>query len=246
MLTAGIDLAAQPAKTGAVLVEWATQPPSVIDARIRVDDAHIVDVCRRVNETGGKVGIDCALGWPREFVKFVVAHAADDVLPPAEPTTQSLRLRATDVALSSGWLHMFPLSVSTNLLGVTAFRAARVLTQLRENDMHVDRSGTSGVVCEVYPAASRKVWGLAGKPRELNQILAKLPMTVSAADRATLENEHAFDALVAALSARAVTLNQTRGPGPGEHHRASEEGWIHVPNEGHQLADLTKSVGLAH
>ncbi|MCA1703263.1 MAG: hypothetical protein LC808_08305 [Actinobacteria bacterium] len=28
--TAGIDLAAQPAKTGAVVVNWATEPPTVV------------------------------------------------------------------------------------------------------------------------------------------------------------------------------------------------------------------------
>jgi hypothetical protein len=40
------------------------------------------------------------------------------------------------------------------MLGVTALRAVRLLAELRERDMPVDRAGR-GTVCEVYPAASR-------------------------------------------------------------------------------------------
>ncbi|MGI9157257.1 MAG: DUF429 domain-containing protein [Marmoricola sp.] len=98
MLTAGIDLAAQPAKTGAVLVDWSSEPPTVVRAWRKVTDEQILALCEEVPRRG-RVGIDCPLGWPRPFVAFVTAHAANQPLPTTEHDTQSLRLRSTDIAL---------------------------------------------------------------------------------------------------------------------------------------------------
>jgi len=99
VLTAGIDLAAQPAKTGAVLVDWSSEPPTVVQARREITDKQILVLCKEVAGQQGRVGIDCPLGWPRAFVAFVTAHAAHQPLPTTEPGTRSLRLRATDIAL---------------------------------------------------------------------------------------------------------------------------------------------------
>jgi len=159
VLTAGIDLAAQPAKTGAVLVDWSSEPPTVVLARSKFTDEQILALCENVTRQRGRVGIDCPLGWPRPFVDFVGAHAANRPLPTTELSTQSLRLRATDIAVVQRRLGRRPLSVSTNMLGVTALRAARLLAELRDRGMPVDRAGR-GTVCEVYPAASRSAWGL--------------------------------------------------------------------------------------
>lgn len=158
MLTAGIDLAAQPAKTGAVLVDWSSEPPTVVRAWRKVTDEQILALCEEVARQRGRVGIDCPLGWPRPFVAFVAAHSANRPLPTTEFGTQSLRLRATDIAVVQRRPGRPPLSVSTNMLGVTALRAARLLAELRERGMPVDRTGR-GTVCEVYPAASRSAWG---------------------------------------------------------------------------------------
>ncbi len=160
MLTAGIDLAAQPAKTGAVLVDWSSEPPTVVRAWRKVTDEQILALCEEVARQQGRVGIDCPLGWPRPFVAFITAHAANRPLPTTELGTHSLRLRATDIAVMQRRLGRPPLSVSTNMLGVTALRAARLLAELRERGMPVDRAGRAGragrgTVCEVYPAASR-------------------------------------------------------------------------------------------
>ena len=48
MITAGIDLAAQPAKTGAVLVDWASDVPTVLRASTRVTDEQILALCAEV------------------------------------------------------------------------------------------------------------------------------------------------------------------------------------------------------
>jgi hypothetical protein len=120
----------------------------------------------------GRVGIDCPLGWPRAFLAFIAAHAADVPLPIMGSDTRSLRLRTTDIALHER-LGLNPLSVSTNMLGVTALRAARLLAALRECGMPVDRAGR-GMVCEVYPAASRVAWGLPTKARDPGRNFYKL------------------------------------------------------------------------
>jgi hypothetical protein len=46
-----------------------------------------------------------------------------------------------------------------------------------------------------------------------------------------------FDALIAALTARAVALGRTVRPGEGQAGAARTEGWIHLPTGG--LAELT-------
>ncbi len=237
MLTAGIDLAAQPAKTGAVLVDWSSEPPTVVRAWRKVTDEQILALCEEVTRQRGRVGIDCPLGWPRPFVDFVTAHAANQPLPTTELSTQPLRLRATDIALVQHRRGRPPLSVSTNMLGVTALRAARLLAELRERRMPVNRAGR-GTVCEVYPAASRSAWGLT-RVRDLTELLSRLPLEVMPpAERTQLDNEHIFDALVAALTARAVAVGATDLPPPGQADLAAEEGWIHVPSPGHDIAQL--------
>jgi len=102
--------------------------------------------------------------------------------------------------------------------------------------MPVDRAGR-GTVCEVYPAASRSAWGLT-RVRDLTELLSRLPLAVAPAERAQLNNEHIFDALVAALTARAVAVGVTAPPPPGQADLAAEDGWIHVPSPDHELAQL--------
>ncbi len=237
MLTAGIDLAAQPAKTGAVLVDWSTEPPTVVQASKNVADEEILTLLREVAAQQGRVGIDCPLGWPRAFVAFVAAHAANRSLPTMEPGTQSLRLRATDLAVYRR-IGRPPLSVSTNMLGVTALRAARLLAELRDCGMAVDRTGR-GTVCEVYPFASRFAWRLPTGVRDLTGLLNRIHLAVAPPERARLDNEHIFDALVAALTARAVAVGATDPPPPEQADLAAEEGWIHVPSSGHEIPQLT-------
>lgn len=50
------------------------------------------------------------------------------------------------------------------------------------------------------------------------------------ARQACEESDHALDALISALVARAVALGQTLPPGRGQSRAAKIEGWIHVPS----------------
>jgi predicted nuclease with RNAse H fold len=236
MLTAGVDLAAQPIKTGAVVVDWSTDPPSIVQARKKITNDEILALCEVVDREHGRVGIDCPLGWPRAFVAFVAAHAQDTLEPPTEPGTESLRLRATDLAVRQR-LGLNPLSVSTNMLGVTALRAAGLLAHLRERGLSVDRTDR-GTVCEVYPAASRSSSGLAPKERDLDGLLGVLPLAITTTDRRQLADEDVFDALVATVTARAVAVGATEPIPPELMDLAIEEGWIHLPLPGHTVRRL--------
>jgi hypothetical protein len=52
------------------------------------------------------------------------------------------------------------------------------------------------------------------------------------AGEAVRASDHAFDALVASLVARAASLGRTTVPPPGDVALAQMEGWIHVPTCG--------------
>lgn len=69
-----------------------------------------------------------------------------------------MRFRVTDLTIQGGGAK--PLSVSTNWIGVTALRGARLQHLLRAAGVPVERSGTSGTVLEAYPAAALREWDL--------------------------------------------------------------------------------------
>lgn len=236
VITAGVDLAAQPAKTGAVVIDWSAAPPKVTRAFRMVTDEQILGLHGDVVAARGRLGIDCPLGWPRDFIAHVSAHAVNTLPASRETDTRSLRLRTTDIAVRNR-IGRYPLSVSTSWLGVTAMRVARLSAVLRDQGQPVDRTGR-GVVCEVYPAASCAVWGLPAKERNLDVLLARIPLDVAPEFRGQLSNEHIFDALVAALTARAVHLDATDGYEEDDEALAQVEGWIHVPSEGHEIGAL--------
>ena len=237
MLTAGIDLASQPAKTGAVVIDWSGPVPIVVQAIRGADDADVAAMCAVIASAGGKVGIDCPLGWPVAFVQYVTAHAARRPLPYPLPTSAELRLRVTDhMQVAAG---RRPLSVSTDKLGSTALRAARILAAVAaaHGPAAADRTG-GGLVAEVYPAASRHAWRLSMTQRDLEPLTEPLGLRLAPEVARALCNEHVFDALVAALTARAAALGQTVSPELHQIPAAQVEGWIHAPVPGHQITDL--------
>jgi hypothetical protein len=67
MLIAGLDLAAEPKGTALAIIDWSASRANLISLNLGIDDDAIIKT------TAGcqKLGIDCALGWPIEFVKFV-------------------------------------------------------------------------------------------------------------------------------------------------------------------------------
>jgi hypothetical protein len=140
-----------------------------------------------------------------------------------------MRLRLTDrrVAEVTG---RTPLSVAFDKLGATAARWAHLADALAADGRSIDRTG-AGLVAEVYPAAARRQWQLSPSRSvaELQTALPPLRFADPSGAFAYERNEHAFDALVAALVARAVALNLTELPRPSELSIAAAEGWIHLP-----------------
>lgn len=237
MRTLGVDLSANPVKTGVCQIDWdagtveLTAPP--------VTDEQLVALIADVD----LAGIDVPLGWPDAFVDAVAAHHVDqawpvmDLEPPLD--REPLRYRVTDRLLQEQGFR--PLSVSSDLIGVPTMRGARLQHLLRDAGVTVDRSGTAGRIAEVYPAAALRTWGLTstgykGKANAaacgaLAAALAQRCGRLSDAVTACLDgcDDDGLDALVCAVLARAVLQQQTGAPPPGRLVSARREGWIHVP-----------------
>lgn len=237
MRTAGIDLATQPDRTAVCTIDWGTTAALVTLVADRTDDA-LVRVCQEADKTG----MDCPLGWPEPFVAALQAHRDGQSWPgrgrQPDRFRESLALRETDrqVRLRTG---CSPLSVSADRIGLTAMRCAMLLDVLGD----VDRTGVTGTVAEVYPAASLRTWGLPwsgykrppGRPQlaamldELLRLVPVLEFTPGAREQFA-RSDDAFDALVCAITAKAAARGRTHRPEAGEQTRlAATEGWIHIP-----------------
>lgn len=249
--TTGIDLAADPKLTAVAGIAWGQGDATLVTLQVGVPD-HLA--LHFMHEPGAKVAIDSPLGWPVDFLAFVTAHAEGRLISTdldlGSPTDSEgiaseksawrrpLANRVTDLYVREV-TKLVPLSVSTDRIAHVAMRAARLMAHC-SRDMRRDGAGD---IVEVYPAASLRRWGLQHRGykgptrmrvRELmvDDILRRMPrLQVSDGMRRVLvESDDALDALISALTARAVVLGGTEWP-PDEHseRRAMREGWIHVP-----------------
>jgi predicted nuclease with RNAse H fold len=240
MISVGVDLAAEPAKTAACRIDWATGQTEIVPSG--VTDSQIVALAR----DSTVMGIDVPLGWPQDFVRVVAAHEAGESWVAAPASTiagrETLRFRATDLYLKQRGHR--PLSVSTELIGVVALRAAHLQHLMVESGMVVDRSGLSGALVEVYPAAALRRWGMPASGYKgaanatarldlVNQLLAECgDLRARVESQLVGAADHAFDAFVAAVVAAASRVGMTDGPSGADHSAAGVEGWIHVPTAG--------------
>lgn len=247
MLTAGVDLAAERKGTALAVIDWRGSLATLTELHLGVDDARIARTAGEVE----KLGIDCALGWPDEFVRFVVAHAGQEPgSPPVDggmDWRRTLAYRETDreVRRQTG---RWPLSVSTDRLGLTAMRCAGLLARITEAGLDVDRAG-SGVVVEVYPGAALRLWGFqttgyrtAADSRALllRQVQHAAPeLDVGEFVDLMIASADAFDAVIAALAARNAYLGGYSPPPAARLAQAKREGWIALPTG--SLDDLFRS-----
>lgn len=237
MLTLGVDLAAEPAGTALAAVEWSAAGATVKALSCGVTDEDIVESAMGA----AKIGIDCALGWPQEFVDFLVQHSSA-MLTDVDGSMQwrrTLAYRETDRharEITGRW----PLSVATDRLGVTALRAAGLVSRLGRAGVDVDRSGSGGIV-EVYPGASLRLWGFntAGyktsrDAREsLVTSLLQLAPWIELGEWRDLmaDSSDAFDAVIAAFAARSSALGHSTQPDAFLRTKAQIEGWIALPTQ---------------
>ena len=244
-------MAAEPKGTAVAWVEWSAGRAVVRHVTCPAGDEVILAALAEAD----KAGIDCPLGWPDDFVAFVTAHQLGAVpVPagyPAPGWKQRLTMRLTDqvVRRETG---KTPLSVSADLIGHVALRCACLLAEYTaRGGQPADRAG-SGTVVEVYPAASLRVWGLEpGKYKQrggaphlgalVDQLRQHAPwLDLGDAADACRTRHDAFDAVIAALTARAAALGDLtlRPRTPDEVAAATTEGWVAVPLRGTRLAQL--------
>jgi predicted nuclease with RNAse H fold len=237
MRTLGVDLASQAATTAACTIEWASGTGRVVLVQVGVDDQAVLSLASQSDV----IGIDAPFGWPVPFVDMIRLHhdARGVVEDWSTRRRDALRFRATDMHVRD-LLGRWPLSVSSDLIAITAMRCAGLLDRLGV----VDRSG-DGRVFEVYPALALGRWGFASRGYKAAKNIKRLsslvievrhacPWLVMPDSIAMLcaRSDHAFDALIASLVARAGGVGLTERPSAAEAHRARIEGWIAVPYDG--------------
>lgn len=237
-ISLGIDLASQPANTALCSLEWNEHGVQMQRLAHRLND----DALIRAANAADSVGIDAPFGWPEAF-REAIAGAAAFGWPHApgwsDGLRDSLRFRRTDLYLKGLAEKLQPLSVSSELLGVTAMRCAGLLQALGVTD----RSGQSGHVFEVYPSASLRRWGLdtrgyKGKENSVREqlltaLLGKAPwLEMSVVQQLELvTSDHLLDALAASLTAgMAARHRELIEPIPERDlGHARIEGWIVLP-----------------
>jgi predicted nuclease with RNAse H fold len=247
VLTAGVDLAAEPRGTAVAVLAWERGSARLIRLQTGVDDDAIVGVAADVD----RLGVDCALGWPDPFVRFVTAHADGTArlgpeLDGGMDWRRTLAHRATDVAARER-TGRWPLSVSTDRLGLTAMRCAALVARLAAAGHDVDRSG-SGFLAEVYPGASLRLWGFDTTGYRVGRqvraaLLARLGdacpwLDLDGHEEAMTASCDAFDAVVASLATRAVALGRADEAPAELLDVARREGWIRLPTCA--MADLVR------
>ena len=237
MLTAGVDLAAEPKGTALAVIDWTSSSATVVDLQLGITDQPIVELASQVD----KLGIDCALGWPQEFVAFMNqqsdASLSEHTFDGGMDWRRRLAYRETDRhvrEITGRW----PLSVSTDRLGLTAMRCSGLLSRLSASGVQIDRSG-SGFIAEVYPGASLRLWGFVtagyrtsedARAQLLSTLISTAPwLRIGSFEDMMISSSDAFDAVVAALATRAVAVGRYLSPTAEQYVLARQEGWITLP-----------------
>jgi len=237
LLTAGVDLAAEPKGTALAIIEWNKTQATLVDLQLGVNDETIVEAAGVVD----KLGIDCALGWPIEFVEFLNNHAnlGSTSFPDGGMDWRrraSFRESDRHVREVTG---KWPLSVSTDRLGLTAMRCAGLQGKLQQSGIEIDRSG-SGKIVEIYPGASLRLWGFDttgyranedARAALLTSIEQQLPwLNLGSYKDLMISSTDAFDAVIASLATRAAAIGFYTQPPKELLEIAKIEGWIALPS----------------
>jgi hypothetical protein len=237
LTTLGIDLAAESAKTGVCRVRW--EPGRAVVEWVRVGSAnaplgneHLLTLMHDADA----VGIDAPFGWPRRFVAAVSdwASAGKWSEPWESEARRALRLRATDRWIAARAGARAPLSVSADSIGVCAIRACSLLQAF--DGAKLDR--VNGPACEVYPAGALREWGYdprgykqdpSTRDRLLDRVLSGEWVDIGAWRAELVRTDHALDAFLSAIVARAAATHRVVEVPPDLADEAAVEGWIHLP-----------------
>lgn len=245
IVTLGIDLSADDRKTAVCAIRWQTGIGSITMLRRKLSNADLRELIAGACWTG----IDAPFSWPVEFRRALATHGEAGGWP-EDYRAVYYQLRATDRFVDG--IARRPLSVSTDRIGVTAMRCARLLHEVgEERGKRLDLTGADRVV-EIYPAAALSAWGAKeagfdpdrykgsnGREKRVALVESFAAATDGWLDlsddlrTACTRSDDVLDAFIAALATRAAQLRQTRDPETDEQRRlAPIEGWIHVPKQG--------------
>ncbi len=240
MRTVGVDLAAGAPGTALAEMHWADGAARLTRLEIGIQDA---DIVASVRSGDVWLGVDCPLGWPDAFVDFVQAHhaGAAPTLGPVDGGAdwrRTLVYRHTDHVVRER-IGRWPLSVSTDRLGVTALRGAGLLRRLAEAGFPVDRAA-EGRLFEVYPGGSLRLWRFdtsgyrvdaARRAILLDALTERAPwLDLGGFGPLAVAKADAFDAVVAALATRAGALGSFERPASAMLPVAQREGWVVLPD----------------
>lgn len=235
---AGVDLAAEAERTAIAVLEPAGDGLRLRELVLGASDAELV----RVVEASTRTGVDVPFGWPEPFLATILAHQHGRLEAP-ESTGRDWRrdraMRTTDYAVHVR-TGLWPLSVSTDRIGLPALRWAGISARLDACGVDTARDG-SGRVAEVYPAAALACWGFAPRGYKGRTGAARRELLVQELVRAwpwldwggqevaCRDSDDLLDAVLSALVAREVDRGRTARPGPDQVSFAGREGWVHLP-----------------
>ena len=240
--TVGVDLASQDKQTAIAEIAWTGSGAEIVALRLGASNDDIVDAATDV----AVLGIDCPVGWPRQFTDLLIAARAGEVRPDTAVDAagkQALAFRRTDAVVHTA-AGRWPLSVAADRIAYPAMRCAGLLARLAATGRSVRRSGIDSLIVEVYPAAALRIWELpvagyktagdisSGSRANLVEALINRTGWLTWGDwpRLCAASPDALDAVVCAIVAGAVHLGQTTRPTGDELALAEEEGWIHLPD----------------
>jgi hypothetical protein len=86
LITLGVDLAAEPRKTDLARIAWRAGSAHITDVRRHVTDDDMVEAIVHAD----KAGIDCPLGWPVKFIRFITSHDSGHVCVAARGCRQGV------------------------------------------------------------------------------------------------------------------------------------------------------------
>lgn len=237
--TAGIDLSAQMSATGVAIVNWVDHDATVEEVSVgKHSDADLIKVMTEADKTG----IDSPLGWPVEFLRYVAAHMSGGSGLVVPDTREPLRYRRTDreVRKDTG---LQGLSVSSDRIASGAMRCAALMFELAQQGRAIDRTGRTGVLVEVYPAAALRRWSFSTKDykgkkqhnnaarSELVDALLKQATWLHLNEFETIcrQSDDALDAVVCAVIAAFAKHGATDDVPDEFREEAWQEGWIAQP-----------------
>ena len=237
MISAGIDLSAEPKGTALAILDFNNNKAKLVFLEQGLADHDLI--AKTIN--ADKIGIDCALGWPIKFFEFLKNHQDlknQTLIDGGIDYRRELAYRETDRAIHKQ-TGRWPLSVATDRLGLTAIRAAGLLSKYQQSGVVIDRSG-EGKLVEVYPGATLRSWQLETKNYRvdkqarlalLEQLQTLAPwLELGEHKELMLDSTDCFDAVIAALAARAAYKGQYQKPTEDQVEAARVEGWICLPD----------------